>query len=69
MIGVPTGWFVGTYAWRLLANGLGVSITPTIPVIALFLTIPATIAVCNVIAMIPARTAVRTRPAIELRSQ
>jgi putative ABC transport system permease protein len=68
IVGIPAGWYVGINAWRLVANGLGVSAAPTIPALALVLTIPAVVGICNLAALIPGRTAARTRPAIELRS-
>ena len=69
VIGIPAGWLLGTYAWQLVANGLGVATTPTLPTMAIALTIPATIAIANLTAYGPARIAARTQPATELRSQ
>ena len=56
-------------SWRLIANNLGVTNTATIPTLALALVIPATIALVNLVAFLPARTAAHTRPAITLRSE
>jgi hypothetical protein len=68
-IGIPAGWLIGTYVWQLVANGLGVATTATVPAMAIALTIPATIAIANLTAYGPARAAARTQPATELRSQ
>ncbi len=69
LIGLPTGLVAGRQVWRLIANNLGVTNTSTIPTLALALVIPATIAVVNLVAFLPARTAAHTRPAVTLRSE
>jgi ABC-type lipoprotein release transport system permease subunit len=69
LIGIPTGLIAGQAVWRLIANNLGVTNTATMPVLALTLLIPATIALVNLVAFLPARTAAHTRPAITLRSE
>ena len=69
LIGVPTGLIAGRLVWRLIANNLGVTNTATIPTLALALLIPATIALVNLVAFLPARSAAHTRPAITLRSE
>jgi hypothetical protein len=68
-LGIPAGLFVGADAWRLVADGLGVSTTPSVPLLAVLFTIPAVVVLFNLIAFVPARAAARTRPAVELRSQ
>jgi len=69
LIGLPTGLIAGRLAWRLIANNLGVTNTSTTPTVALALVIPATIALVNLVAFLPARTAAHTRPAVTLRSE
>ncbi|MGO9876387.1 MAG: FtsX-like permease family protein [Acidimicrobiia bacterium] len=69
LIGLPTGLVAGRLAWRLIANNLGVTNTSTTPTLALALVIPATIALINLVAFLPARTAAHTRPALTLRSE
>ena len=66
IIGIPAGLIVGNLVWRLVANGLGVSTTATIPALALLLTIPCALAAVNLIAFFPARAAAQTRPAVAL---
>ena len=69
IFGIPAGLVIGSVVWRLVANGLGVSTTATIPTLALFLTIPGALAVVNLIAFFPARAVARTRPAVALQSE
>ena len=69
LIGLPTGLIAGREVWRLIANNLGVTNTATIPALAFALLVPATIALVNLVAFLPARTAAHTRPAITLRSE
>jgi ABC-type lipoprotein release transport system permease subunit len=69
LIGLPTGLIAGQEVWRLIANNLGVTNTSTIPTLALAVVIPSTIALVNLLAYFPARTAAHTRPAVILRSE
>jgi ABC-type lipoprotein release transport system permease subunit len=69
VVGIPFGIVAGFAAWRLVADGLGVATTGTVPILAVVLTIPAAIALANLVAAVPARWAARTRPAVVLRSQ
>ena len=69
VVGIPLGLLVGTIVWRLVTDGLGVSTTPSIPMLAVLLTIPAVLALVNLIAYVPTRTAARTQPALALRTE
>jgi hypothetical protein len=69
VVGVPLGILVGRVAWKLVADDLGVTDRITVPVLALVVAGLATIALVNIIAWFPARTAARTRPATVLRSE
>jgi ABC-type lipoprotein release transport system permease subunit len=69
IVGIPAGLIVGRLVWRQIADGLGVSATATIPTLAVILTIPAVLALVNLIAYFPARVAAQTRPAVALRSE
>jgi len=69
LIGLPTGLIAGRLIWRQVANNLGVTNTSTIPTLTLALVIPAVIALVNLVAFFPARTAAHTRPAVTLRSE
>jgi putative ABC transport system permease protein len=69
MIGLPTGVAVGRWTWRLFATQLGVLPAPVVPVVALLVAIPASLALANLIAVIPGRGAARTHAALVLRSE
>jgi ABC-type antimicrobial peptide transport system permease subunit len=69
VVGLPAGLIAGRLTWRLVADSLGVSNSPTVPTLALILVIPGAIILGNLIAYLPARTAAHTRPAATLRSE
>jgi hypothetical protein len=69
VVGLPVGVVVGRFAWRLLADGLGVSNVTRLPVLAVLLVIPAVLVVVNLVAFFPARAAARTRAAVALRAE
>jgi len=68
-VGVPLGIVAGRIVWRLVADGLGVSTAPTVPVVGVLATIVGAIAIANLTAALPARAASRTQPAVVLRSE
>jgi predicted lysophospholipase L1 biosynthesis ABC-type transport system permease subunit len=68
-VGVPLGLVAGRSVWRLVADGLGVSTSVTFPVLGAFATVVGGIALANLTAALPARTAARTQPAIVLHSE
>ncbi len=55
-------------AWHLLADNLGVSTTTRVPVLELVLLAPIALALFNLAAAFPGRTAARTPAATALRS-
>ena len=67
IVGIPSGLVAGRLVWRLVADSLGVSTTPTIPGLALAVLSFGALALLNVIAWLPGRSAARTRPADALR--
>ena len=69
VIGIPAGLIVGQFVWRRVADGLGIATTAAIPTLALLITIPAVLVIVNLIALVPARAAANTRPAIALRTE
>ena len=69
VIGVPLGILVGRVAWRLVADGLGVTDHPTVPVFGLVAVAVAAIAARQRHRMAPGALAARTRPAVVLRSE
>jgi hypothetical protein len=69
VVGIPVGIAVGRAVWRLVAEGLGVLTVTIVPTLAVTLTALGALALVNLIAFVPARTAARTRPAVALRSE
>ena len=68
-LGIPAGIVVGRLIWRAVADGLGVSATPTLGPLAVVLVAAATMVVVNLVARPPARAALRAQPAVVLRSE
>ncbi len=68
-LGVPFGVVAGRMIWRLFAEQLGTSAEPAVPLLALGALSTAALAVANLVAVLPARSAARTQPAIILRSE
>jgi hypothetical protein len=69
VVGIPAGLVVGSLVWRVVAEGLGVATTASIPTLAVLLTIPGVIILVNLAAYLPGRNAARTRPAVALRTE
>jgi predicted lysophospholipase L1 biosynthesis ABC-type transport system permease subunit len=69
LVGIPLGLAVGRVAWGLVADSLGVATDPVIGALAIIAVVPAALVVANVVAVLPARAAARTRPATVLRSE
>jgi len=68
-IGAPLGIVVGTTAWRLVANGLGVAVVQAVPWLLLSATIIGVVTAVNLIALFPAHTAATTQPAVAFRAE
>jgi hypothetical protein len=68
VVGIPIGLVAGSALWRAIADSVGVPVALVVPA-GLFLLIPAAILVVNAIALAPARSAARLRPAVALRSE
>ncbi|HEY7106255.1 MAG TPA: FtsX-like permease family protein [Acidimicrobiia bacterium] len=69
VVGLPVGLLVGSVVWRLVADSVGVSDAVAIPALALLLTIACALALVNLIAYFPGRSAARIRPAVALRTE
>jgi putative ABC transport system permease protein len=67
LVGIPLGLVVGRIAWQLVADGLGVTAVIRSPATWLLVVVPLALLVVNLIAVLPARAASRTRPAVALR--
>jgi hypothetical protein len=68
VVGVPLGLIAGRWAWLLFAGHAAIVPVPVISPLTL-LAFPVVLALANLIAAIPARTAARTQPAIVLRAE
>ena len=68
IVGIPIGLVLGRGAWTIFADELGVANDATLPIRAVLLAIPVTLAIAALVAVVPARLARRTRPASVLRS-
>ena len=68
LLGIPLGTAAGRWAWTMTADRLGVLVEPVIPIVLLVLLVPSAVLVANLAAMLPARFAARTRPAVLLRT-
>ena len=68
IVGVPLGLIAGRDSWLLFAGQVAIVPAPVISPLTL-LAFPVVLALANLIAAIPARTAARTQPAIVLRAE
>jgi len=69
LIGLPLGILAGRWAWAYFADAAGVPTGATVPLTAVLLAIPVTLALANLIAAWPGWTAARLRPALVLRTE
>jgi ABC-type antimicrobial peptide transport system permease subunit len=69
LIGLPLGILAGRWAWAYFANAAGAPAGATVPLTAVLLAIPVTLALANLIAAWPGWTAARLRPALVLRTE
>jgi ABC-type antimicrobial peptide transport system permease subunit len=69
LIGLPLGILAGRWAWAYFANAAGAPAAATVPLTAVLLAIPVTLALANLIAAWPGWTAARLRPALVLRTE
>jgi hypothetical protein len=69
VIGVPAGIAVGRVLWKQFADNYPVVYAPPLALIAVLLAAPVAVAISNVLALGPARSATSSRPAEVLRSE
>jgi ABC-type lipoprotein release transport system permease subunit len=69
VIGLPIGVVAGRWGWNVFADHLGVVPDAVVPALAILLAAPATIAVANLLAVVPGRIASRLRPGPVLRTE
>ncbi|HET7719741.1 MAG TPA: FtsX-like permease family protein, partial [Acidimicrobiales bacterium] len=68
VIGIPLGVVVGRLAWRSLVAGVGAVADPSTPWPLLGAVVPATVGIAALMSWWPGRSAVRLRPAQQLRA-
>ncbi|MEX2267407.1 MAG: FtsX-like permease family protein, partial [Acidimicrobiia bacterium] len=69
VVGMPLGVVLGRWGWQLYAGTINVVPEAAVSGLALVMTAIGAIAVANLVAALPARTAAHTRPAVVLRSE
>ncbi len=69
LLGVLIGLVTGRLVWRLLVTDIGAVAEPQTPWVLLMTVIPVVALVAIVAAWAPGRSAVRARPAVQLRSE
>jgi hypothetical protein len=69
LIGLPLGILAGRWAWAYFASAAGAPADASVPLTAVLVAIPVTIALANLIAAWPGWTAARLRPALVLRTE
>lgn len=68
IVGIPLGVIAGKWTWHLLASSIGSSSPAQVPDLLVALIVPATMLVCNLIAVVPGWSAARVPPAILMRN-
>jgi hypothetical protein len=69
LIGVPLGIAGGRWAWRLVAEQLGVAAGPVVPPVPVLAIVTGALLVANLVAAGPGWTAARIQPSVALRSE
>ena len=69
VIALPVGYVAGRLTWGVLANQIGFVSEPVVTAWQLFAVVPAMIIAANLVAILPARRAARTKAAVQLRSE
>jgi hypothetical protein len=69
LVGLPVGNALGRWAWNLFADHLGVVPETATPIPLLLLVVPGAIVLANLVAIVPARIAASTQPALVLRAE
>jgi putative ABC transport system permease protein len=69
VLGLPLGIALGRWGWRTVADRLGLVSPSVVPLLATAGAAALLLAVANVVAAVPARRAMRVRPAEALRAE
>jgi hypothetical protein len=68
VVGIPLGLVAGRLVWGAVARGIGVADHPVTPALAIGVVVVAALAVANLAAVLPGRSAARVRAAAVLRA-
>ena len=68
-LGLIVGILGARWLWTRYAENLGILSVPKLPVLIVVLIIPAGVLIANALALLPGRSAARTRPAMVLRAE
>ena len=68
-LGIPLGVIVGRTSWRWVADSTPLLYVAPVALLAILIAIPATLALANLLAALPARRAALVRPAEVLRTE
>jgi putative ABC transport system permease protein len=68
-ISIPVGIILGRWVWRVIARYAGFAPSPAVPALRLLLVAGAALATALLLALLPARSAARTPPALVLRTE
>jgi ABC-type antimicrobial peptide transport system permease subunit len=69
IFGIPLGIVIGRWLWTLFANNIYAVPRPTVPVLSLVIVAISALALANVVAALPGRTAAKTSSAQVLRGE
>jgi ABC-type lipoprotein release transport system permease subunit len=69
LVGMPLGIVGGRWAWRLVADQLGVTTGPVVPPLPVLAITAGGLLVANLVAAGPGWAAARIRPAVALRAE
>jgi len=69
LVGLPVGVAAGRWAWLFFGDRLGVAPDPVVPLLPIFVSIPAALAIANAVAAVPGWLAGHLRPGPVLRTE
>jgi ABC-type lipoprotein release transport system permease subunit len=69
LAGVPIGIALGRWLWTLFADGISAVPHPTVPALAIAAVALGAVVFANLVSLIPARLAARTRTSLLLRAE
>ncbi|MEP7201276.1 MAG: FtsX-like permease family protein [Ilumatobacteraceae bacterium] len=69
IVGVPIGLIAGRASWQAITDRVPLTFRSPLTAIAILLVVPVALIAANLLAIIPARRAAKTKPALVLRSE